>query len=118
MADDGIWQRFRRSRTAGVLAVYAGAAWVVLQLIDVLDGIIALPEWVGPVALVLLAIGLVVVLATAFVQGAADARSRADAEEIPGAWELDLDRIDDEIRTSGLPHLTWARAALGGVVEF
>lgn len=118
MAEDGIWQRFRRSRTAGVLAVYAGAAWVVLQLIDVLDGIIALPEWVGPVALVLLAIGLVVVLATAFVQGAADARSRADAEEIPGAWELDLDRIDDEIRTSGLPHLTWARAALGGVVAF
>ncbi len=118
MADDGIWQRFRRSRTAGVLAVYAGAAWVVLQLIDVLDGIIPLPEWVGPAALVLLAIGLVVVLATAFVQGAADSRSRADAEEVPGAWELDLDRIDDEIRAGGLPHLTWARAALGGVVAF
>jgi tetratricopeptide (TPR) repeat protein len=118
MVEDGIWQRFRRSRTAGVLAVYAGAAWVVLQLIDVLDGIITLPEWVGPAALILLAIGLVVVLATAFVQGAADARSRADSEEVPGAWELDLDRIDDEIRASGLPHLTWARAALGGVLAF
>jgi tetratricopeptide (TPR) repeat protein/TolB-like protein len=98
--------------------VYAGAAWVVLQLIDVLDGIVPLPDWVGPGALILLAIGLVVVLATAFVQGAADSKARAEAEEVPGAWELDLDRIDDEIRTRGLPHLTWARAALGGVVAF
>ena len=60
MAEDGLWQRFRRSRTAGVLAVYAGAAWIVLQLIDVLDGIVPMPDWVGPGALVLLAIGLVV----------------------------------------------------------
>ncbi len=118
MADDGPWQRFRRSRTAGVLAVYAGAAWVVLQLIDVLDGIVPLPEWLGPAALILLAIGLVVVLATAFVQGASDARRRAEAEEVPGAWELDLDRIDDELRAGRVPHLTWARAALGGVVAF
>ena len=118
MPEDGTWQRFRRSRIAGVLAVYAGVAWVVLQLIDVLDGIMRLPEWVGPVALVLLAVGLVVVVATAFVQGAADSRSRADAEEVPGAWELDLDQLDDEIRAGGVPHLTWARAALGGVVAF
>ncbi len=118
MPEDGTWQRFRRSRIAGVLAVYAGVAWVVLQLIDVLDGIMRLPQWVGPVALVLLAVGLVVVVATAFVQGAADSRSRADAEEVPGAWELDLDQLDDEIRAGGVPHLTWARAALGGVVAF
>ncbi len=118
MAKDGIWQRFRRSRVAGVLAVYAGAAWLVLQLIDVLDGIVPFPAWVGPGALVLLAIGLVVVLATAFVQGGSEERARAEADEVPGAWELELDRIDDEIRASGLPHLTWARAALGGVVAF
>ncbi|MEJ2546946.1 MAG: hypothetical protein P8125_03920 [Gemmatimonadota bacterium] len=118
MADDGPWQRIRRSRIAGVLAVYAGAAWVVLQLIDVLDGIVPLPEWVGPGALILLAIGLVVVLATAFVQGSPETQSKAEAEEVPGAWELDLDRIDDEIRAGGIPHLTWARAALGGVVVF
>ena len=118
MSEDGVWQRFRRSRIAGVLAVYAGVAWVVLQLIDVFDGIIALPEWVGPVALVLLVVGLVVVVATAFVQGAADSRERAATDEVPGAWELDLDQIDDEIRAGGLPHLTWARAALGGVVAF
>ena len=118
MTEDGPWQRFRRSRTAGVLAVYAGAAWVVLQLVDVLDGIVALPDWVGPGALILLAIGLVVVLATAFVQGAPDSQARAAAEEVPGAWELDLDRIDDEIRARGLPHLTWARAAFGGVMAF
>ncbi len=118
MTEDGIWQRFRRSRIAGVLAVYAGVAWVVLQLIDVFDGIMTLPEWVGPVALVLLAVGLVVVVATAFVQGAADSRERAATDDLPGAWELDLDQIDDEIRAGGVPHLTWARAALGGVVAF
>lgn len=118
MADDGIWQRFRRSRIAGALAVYAGAAWVLLQLIDVLDGIVPLPGWIGPGALVLLVIGLIVVLATAFVQGAADAPDRADSDRVPGAWELDLDQIDDEIRAGGIPHLTWARAVLGGVVAF
>ncbi len=118
MDKDGIWQRFRRSRIAGVLAVYAGVAWIVLQLFDVLDGIIAIPAWVGPVALVLLGLGLVVVVATAFVQGAADPRERASSDAVPGAWGLELDRIDDEIRAGGLPHLTWARAALAGVVAF
>jgi tetratricopeptide (TPR) repeat protein/TolB-like protein len=118
MSKDGVWQRFRRSRIAGVLAVYAGVAWVVLQLIDVLDGIMTLPDWVGPVALVLLAAGLVLVVATAFVQGAAESPERAATDAVPGAWELDLDQIDDELRAGGLPHLTWARAALGGVVAF
>jgi len=118
MAKDGIWGRFRRSRIGGVLLVYAGASWVVLQLLDVLSGMIPFPSWVGPGAILLLAIGLVVVLATAFVQGAADAPERAAEGGAPGAWELDLDRIDDEIRARGLPHLTWARAALGGVVAF
>jgi TolB-like protein/Tfp pilus assembly protein PilF len=116
--DPGTWSRFRRSHLGGALVVYLGVAWVVLQVVETLGGLIALPSWVGPIALGLLAIGLVVVVATAWVQGGPGERQRADAEEVPDAWELDLDELGDELGQGRLPHLTWARAALGGVIAF
>ena len=50
------------------VAVFLGAAWVVLQVIDLLTERLGLPEWVFPTALVLLAVGLLVVLEPAWVQ--------------------------------------------------
>ena len=53
-----------------VLALYAGASWVVLQVVDVVKDNMGLPDWVFPFAVVLLVIGLPIVLATAIVQAA------------------------------------------------
>ena len=51
-----------------VLGIYLVASWAVLSVVDTLGGALRLPEWLEPMALVLLIIGLPIVLATAFVQ--------------------------------------------------
>ena len=51
-----------------VLGIYLVASWAVLNVVDTLGGALRLPEWIEPMALVLLIIGLPIVLATAFVQ--------------------------------------------------
>ena len=52
-----------------VLAVYIGASWVVLQVVDVLKDNMGLPDWVFPFSVVLLLIGLPIMLVTAMIQG-------------------------------------------------
>ena len=52
-----------------VLAVYAAASWVVLQVVDIMKDNMGLPDWVFPFALLLLLIGLPIIIATAMVQG-------------------------------------------------
>ncbi len=51
-----------------VLAVYAVAAWIVLQVVQTLTESLGLPLWFPQFAVLLLLIGLPIVLATAFVQ--------------------------------------------------
>ena len=53
----GFANRMRTSRVWGVLAVYLGASWVVLQIVDVVKQNLGLPDWVFPFALLLLLIG-------------------------------------------------------------
>lgn len=53
----------------GVLGTYLAAAWVALQVVEVLMDTIGLPDWVPSFALVLLILGFPIVLATAIVQG-------------------------------------------------
>ena len=67
-----------------VLAVYVGASWVILQVVDIVKDNLGLPDWVFPLALLLLLIGLPIIIATAVVQGryAADvAAARAEPVE-------------------------------------
>jgi tetratricopeptide (TPR) repeat protein len=58
-----------------VLAIYLGTSWAVLEAIGVISDAIALPDWVQPVGVILLLIGLPIVLATAFVQEGVAGRS-------------------------------------------
>ena len=51
-----------------VLSVYMVAAWVALQVVEIITESAGLPDWAQPFALILLVIGLPVVLATAVVQ--------------------------------------------------
>jgi len=52
-----------------VLGLYAAGSWVCLQVVDVLGQNIPLPSWVFVLTLALLAVGLPVVAATAYLQG-------------------------------------------------
>jgi tetratricopeptide (TPR) repeat protein len=77
-----------------------------------------LPPWVTPLAVLLLLIGLVIICATAWVQSHPNAAARAATDEIPSAWEIDLGDMKESVSRGRVPHLTWARSLLGGVVAF
>ena len=109
MRDRNLWQ---------VLALYAGASWVVLQVVDVVKQNLGLPDWVFPFALLLLLIGLPIIVATALVQG----RRGTGAESAAGA---ELTASNPELATvseadSAAHHklFTWKNALLGGGLAF
>ena len=49
-----------------MLALYLVAAWLIMQVAEVIIGLASLPEWVGPATLGLLALGLPVALTLAW----------------------------------------------------
>lgn len=115
MSPPSLWDRLKKARIVRILLVYGGASWVVLQITETLTELLALPEWVGPVAVVLLLVGLVVVLATAWVQSLPRTTAREEAGEVPTDWQVAPGDVMASLRQGRLPHLTWGRAILGGV---
>lgn len=115
MSDVSFWTRLKRARVFQVVVVYLGASWGVLEVADLLQDSLGLPEWVVPVAILLLAIGLLIILATAWVQSLPGTRDRAETGELPGAWDIAPAGILTALKEGELPHLTWGRAILGGV---
>ncbi|MBI4542782.1 MAG: tetratricopeptide repeat protein [Gemmatimonadetes bacterium] len=115
---ESFWSRLRSARLFQVLIIYLAASWVILQVVSNLRETLELPRWVSPVAFILLVIGLVIVLATAWAQSHPLTGERAAAREVPGSWELELGEIAGSLKRGELPHLTWARAILGGIFAF
>jgi tetratricopeptide (TPR) repeat protein/TolB-like protein len=111
-----LWERLKRARIVQVLLVYLGASWAVLQIADVLVDALTLPPWVLPVAIILLLVGLVVILSTAWVQSLPSTTAREEAGELPTDWQIAPRDALSSLRAGRLPHLTWARAVAGGVV--
>ncbi|MHC4925580.1 MAG: hypothetical protein ACYTG4_16115, partial [Planctomycetota bacterium] len=116
MSRPSLWERLRSARIVQVLLVYVGASWAVLQIAETLQGLLTLPEWVGPVTVLLLLAGLVVVAATAWVQSLPQTTAAEEAGEVPTDWAVDAADVVDSLKKGKLPHLTWGRAILGGVV--
>lgn len=112
------WPRLRESRLVQVLLVYLGASWLAVQIVGDLQDMLQLPAWIGPVTLILLGVGLLIMLATAWVQSHPAAAARAASEEIPSSWELDLPDAVRAVKAGRLPHLTWSRALAAGAVAF
>lgn len=115
---DSMWSRVRKGRVAQIVAVYLGISWLLLQIVGELRDALELPAWIGPTSLILLVVGLVVVLATAWVQSHPLVERREEADEVPESWELDLPGIKEAVTSGSLPHLTWSRALVGGVFAF
>ena len=104
---DGPLKRFigeiHRRSLWQVLGIYLVASWAVLQVVDTLGGALRLPEWIEPMALVLLIIGLPIVLATAFVQEGGPRHVATPTADVP----------------TGVPALfTWRKTFVGGVLAF
>jgi serine/threonine-protein kinase len=118
MAPEGIASRLRRARLVRVVVAYLAASWLLLQVTSLFVNELGLPRWFVPAAVVLLAIGFLILLATAWVQSHPATPARAIREEVPGAWEIDLGDVRESVTRGRLPHLTWGRALLGGAVAF
>lgn len=86
-----------------VLAIYLTGSWVVLQVVDTLNSVLGIPEWVVKASVALLAVGLPLVLVTAFVQRGWKRRTgvaaAASPEHRPGPF-------------------TWKNVLWGGVAAF
>lgn len=111
-----LFERLKRARIVQVLAVYLGASWVVLQIADVLQDAVGLPQWVSAFAVLLLLIGLVIILSTAWIQSLPSTTAREEAGEIPTDWEIAPADVVESLKSGKLPHLTWGRAIGGGIV--
>lgn len=116
MNPPSLWDRIRRARVVQVLVVYLGASWGVLQIADTLTEALALPDWVSPVSIILLMVGMVIILATAWVQSLPSTTAAEEAGEIPTDWEIAPAAAVESLKEGRLPHLTWGRAILGGVM--
>ena len=57
-----LFSELRRRNVFRMAALYVVAAWLVMQVAEVLMELANLPEWLGPVVLVVLAIGLPIAL--------------------------------------------------------
>ncbi|MFV1987877.1 MAG: hypothetical protein ACC682_11400 [Gemmatimonadota bacterium] len=104
-----------------VLGLYLAVSWIVLQVVDVLADNVALPDWVFPISLVLLLLGLPVVLGTAFVQGgfgSGGRRSEVQATEGGATVGATASVADEPRRRAGSDLLTWRNATRGGLAAF
>lgn len=112
-----LWSGIRSAGLVRVLLVYAGASWAILEAADVFIDKFGLPTWFFPAAILLLLIGLAVVVATSLAQ-TGSAGETGTAAPAPTPWEVDLVDLKQSVSKGRLPHLTWARAILGGVFAF
>lgn len=96
-----LWNRLRDARLPRALAVFCASGWVALQVAAFTIDRFGFPGWTLKLAVALLAIGLVVIVATAWFKTRV-ARSEAEGQAAPG----------------GLRQFTWRRAAAGGALAF
>jgi tetratricopeptide (TPR) repeat protein len=118
MTSFSLWTRLKNSRLFQVFAIYLGASWLVLQVVELFIETMGLPRWTMPWTLALLIAGLVIVLATAWIQSHPLMPQREAADEVPRDWEVDLREIKESISAGRLPHLNWMRVMLVGAFAF
>jgi tetratricopeptide (TPR) repeat protein len=107
MKNRSLWQ---------ILAFYAAASWVVLQVVDVVKDNLGLPDWVFPFALLLLLVGLPIIVATAVVQGRHAAGGPAEPGSSPASESQAMSAAGSELSSRRL--FTWRNALVGGALAF
>jgi TolB-like protein/Tfp pilus assembly protein PilF len=62
-----VWSELKRRKVIRVAAAYAIGGWLLLQLTDVLRGLLELPNWIGRLVVLIIVIGFPAVLTFAWV---------------------------------------------------
>jgi class 3 adenylate cyclase/tetratricopeptide (TPR) repeat protein len=110
--------RVPSARLFRVAALYVVAATLVFLGTNVLRDAVGFPGWISWVAFILLAIGLGIVLSTAWVQAHPQTAHRVAKAHVPGKWDLALGQLGRSMTRGEMPHLTWGRALFGGLIAF
>jgi tetratricopeptide (TPR) repeat protein len=97
---------------------YLAVSWAISQVTEIIQQAFGFPSWVLGVSVLLLAIGVVIIAATAWVQSHPLTTERAARDEVPDSWEVEPGQITESLVQGRVPHLTWARSLLGGIVTF
>ena len=80
------WSELRRRHVPRMAALYLVSAWLILQVTDVLTGLISLPGWTGPLILAMLVIGFPIALALSwFLEIGESGITRDTGASIPGS---------------------------------
>jgi TolB-like protein len=61
------WQELKRRNVIRVITVYAGVAFVILELTDIIAEPLKLPSWLLPVVIVLLSIGFIIAVILSWI---------------------------------------------------
>jgi eukaryotic-like serine/threonine-protein kinase len=103
-----------RGMLGRALAIYAAAFVVVAVLAKAAIVGIGLPDWVFPAAVIVMALGLPVILATAYVHRTTRHVYTATPTLTPGGSAAPQGTMAT-IALKAAPHLSWRRTAMGGV---
>src|SRR5690606_26854819 len=98
------------------VAAYVVAAFVILVLGGRVRTALGLPAWTLPAAMFLLVVGLLVIVATSWVQTRPAWKRSVRLQQ--RSWHLDLREVGTDLAGRRFPELTWPRAILGGVFAF
>lgn len=77
-----IWSELRRRNVLRMAALYVVAAWLILQVTEVLSGLLDVPEWLGPVVLAMLVIGLPIALVMSWFFEITDSGVERDPDDV------------------------------------
>ena len=61
------WQELKRRNVVRVITVYAGAAFVILELVDILGPSLGLPQWTLNFVLILLIVGFFITVIVSWI---------------------------------------------------
>jgi tetratricopeptide (TPR) repeat protein len=107
-----------RAMLMRALAVYAGAFIAVAILARAAIIAIGLPDWVFPGALAVMALGLPVILFTAYTQYVSHRMATATPTYTPGGTQS-LGNVHGTMATFAIrasPHVSWKRTMRGGII--
>jgi len=93
------WQELKRRKVVRVITVYAAAAFVILELVDIITEPFGLPDWTLKLVVVLLSVGLIVSIMLSWIydihpEGGivkTEPAGKVIAEEIPkssSSWKI------------------------------
>ena len=93
------WQELKRRKVVRVITVYAAAAFVILELVDILAPSLRLPDWTLNLVLILLIVGFIIAVILSWIydihpEGGivkTEPAHKAKIEEIPkssSSWKI------------------------------